>query len=137
MRFVCVLRFDAEAYDIGSGLGVGIDNADEDPGDKDQQGRATSKICIKRPATVVCDHASAEVILFLFTGPALACYHSSRPLFTIDYFYLVLIGPDFGLSNTFSKDELMKTHCGSPEYAAPELFTAGEKYGLEIDIWSL
>ncbi|GFS27860.1 protein kinase kin1, partial [Elysia marginata] len=43
----------------------------------------------------------------------------------------------FGLSNTFSKDELMKTHCGSPEYAAPELFTAGEKYGLEIDIWSL
>ncbi|KAK3710673.1 hypothetical protein RRG08_009710 [Elysia crispata] len=44
---------------------------------------------------------------------------------------------DFGLSNTFSKDELMKTHCGSPEYAAPELFTAGEKYGLEIDIWSL
>ncbi|KAH9492509.1 hypothetical protein Btru_046294 [Bulinus truncatus] len=44
---------------------------------------------------------------------------------------------DFGLSNTFSKDELMKTHCGSPEYAAPELFTPGEKYGLEIDIWSL
>ncbi|XP_013071403.2 serine/threonine-protein kinase par-1-like isoform X2 [Biomphalaria glabrata] len=43
---------------------------------------------------------------------------------------------DFGLSNTFSKDELMKTHCGSPEYAAPELFTPGEKYGLEIDIWS-
>ncbi|XP_035827337.1 uncharacterized protein LOC101853251 isoform X2 [Aplysia californica] len=44
---------------------------------------------------------------------------------------------DFGLSNTFAKDELMKTHCGSPEYAAPELFTAGEKYGLEIDVWSL
>lgn len=44
---------------------------------------------------------------------------------------------DFGLSNTFSKDGLMKTHCGSPEYAAPELFTAGEKYGLEIDVWSL
>ncbi|KAL5021447.1 hypothetical protein ScPMuIL_000602 [Solemya velum] len=44
---------------------------------------------------------------------------------------------DFGLSNTFSRDDLMKTHCGSPEYAAPELFTAGEKYGPEVDIWSL
>ncbi|XP_041358608.1 serine/threonine-protein kinase par-1-like isoform X2 [Gigantopelta aegis] len=44
---------------------------------------------------------------------------------------------DFGLSNTFSDQELMKTHCGSPEYAAPELFSAGEKYGKEIDIWSL
>lgn len=44
---------------------------------------------------------------------------------------------DFGLSNTFSKDNLMKTHCGSPEYAAPELFNPSEKYGPEIDIWSL
>ncbi|XP_025109831.1 uncharacterized protein LOC112573563 isoform X3 [Pomacea canaliculata] len=44
---------------------------------------------------------------------------------------------DFGLSVTFSKDELMKTHCGSPEYAAPELFANREKYGPEIDVWSL
>ncbi|XP_064624701.1 serine/threonine-protein kinase MARK1-like isoform X2 [Lineus longissimus] len=44
---------------------------------------------------------------------------------------------DFGLSNTFSKEELLKTHCGSPEYAAPELFTSGKEYGSEIDIWSL
>ncbi|KAL8597844.1 hypothetical protein ACOMHN_061377 [Nucella lapillus] len=44
---------------------------------------------------------------------------------------------DFGLSITFNKDELMKTHCGSPEYAAPELFAAKDKYGPEIDVWSL
>ncbi|KAK6178637.1 hypothetical protein SNE40_011167 [Patella caerulea] len=44
---------------------------------------------------------------------------------------------DFGLSNTFTMDELMKTHCGSPEYAAPELFSAGEKYGPEVDIWAI
>ena len=44
---------------------------------------------------------------------------------------------DFGLSITFTKDELMKTHCGSPEYAAPELFAAQDKYGPEIDVWSL
>ncbi|XP_070194114.1 uncharacterized protein [Littorina saxatilis] len=44
---------------------------------------------------------------------------------------------DFGLSITFTKDDLMKTHCGSPEYAAPELFGDNHSYGPEIDIWSL
>ena len=28
---------------------------------------------------------------------------------------------DFGLSNTYKKDELLKTACGSPCYAAPEV----------------
>ena len=44
---------------------------------------------------------------------------------------------DFGLSNTFSSDCLLKTHCGSPEYAAPELFISDKEYGPEVDIWSL
>ncbi|XP_021356238.1 uncharacterized protein LOC110452193 [Mizuhopecten yessoensis] len=44
---------------------------------------------------------------------------------------------DFGLSNTFNPNELMKTHCGSLEYAAPELFSPAGKYGPEIDIWSI
>ncbi|XP_013398566.1 serine/threonine-protein kinase MARK2 isoform X2 [Lingula anatina] len=44
---------------------------------------------------------------------------------------------DFGLSNSFTAEEMLKTHCGSPEYAAPELFTTGKTYGPEIDIWSL
>ena len=44
---------------------------------------------------------------------------------------------DFGLSNTFSTDCLLKTHCGSPEYAAPELFISDKEYGPEVDIWSL
>ena len=34
---------------------------------------------------------------------------------------------DFGLSNTFSKNEYLKTACGSPCYAAPEMI-AGLKY---------
>lgn len=43
---------------------------------------------------------------------------------------------DFGLSNTYKKDELLKTACGSPCYAAPEMI-AGNKYsGLEVDLWS-
>lgn len=48
-----------------------------------------------------------------------------------------LLPTDFGLSNKCSLNELLQTHCGSPEYAAPELFIAGRRYGPEIDIWSL
>jgi 5'-AMP-activated protein kinase, catalytic alpha subunit len=43
---------------------------------------------------------------------------------------------DFGLSNTYKQNELLKTACGSPCYAAPEMI-AGQKYtGLKVDIWS-
>ena len=43
---------------------------------------------------------------------------------------------DFGLSNTYRKGEQLKTPCGSPCYAAPEMIR-GEKYdGLRVDIWS-
>lgn len=43
---------------------------------------------------------------------------------------------DFGLSNTYKNGELLKTACGSPCYAAPEMI-AGKKYnGLQADIWS-
>ena len=56
---------------------------------------------------------------------------------------------DFGLSNTYSniadagaedgestKKEELKTACGSPCYAAPEMI-AGKKYnGLQVDLWS-
>ena len=42
---------------------------------------------------------------------------------------------DFGLSNMY-RDDLLKTACGSPCYAAPEMI-AGKKYvGLSSDIWS-
>ncbi|XP_055920913.1 uncharacterized protein LOC129952383 [Eupeodes corollae] len=45
---------------------------------------------------------------------------------------------DFGLSNYRRGDgELLHTHCGSPEYAAPELYISGQQYGPEVDIWSL
>ncbi|KAK4884141.1 hypothetical protein RN001_000412 [Aquatica leii] len=44
---------------------------------------------------------------------------------------------DFGLSNTYSCNSPLRTHCGSPEYAAPELFIPGKSYGPEVDVWSL
>jgi 5'-AMP-activated protein kinase catalytic alpha subunit len=43
---------------------------------------------------------------------------------------------DFGLSNIYKPNELLKTACGSPCYAAPEMI-AGKKYvGLKVDLWS-
>ncbi|XP_063059225.1 serine/threonine-protein kinase MARK2 isoform X2 [Engraulis encrasicolus] len=44
---------------------------------------------------------------------------------------------DFGFSNKFTLGSKLDTFCGSPPYAAPELFQ-GKKYdGPEVDVWSL
>nr|6C9D_A Chain A, Serine/threonine-protein kinase MARK1,Serine/threonine-protein kinase MARK1 [Homo sapiens]6C9D_B Chain B, Serine/threonine-protein kinase MARK1,Serine/threonine-protein kinase MARK1 [Homo sapiens] len=44
---------------------------------------------------------------------------------------------DFGFSNEFTVGNKLDEFCGSPPYAAPELFQ-GKKYdGPEVDVWSL
>ena len=43
---------------------------------------------------------------------------------------------DFGLSNIYAKGEQLRTACGSPCYAAPEMVTAQPYSGLKTDIWS-
>ena len=42
---------------------------------------------------------------------------------------------DFGFGNFFRDDECLKSWCGSPPYAAPEIFEGKEYNGPEVDIW--
>ena len=43
---------------------------------------------------------------------------------------------DFGLSNEYKKNALLKTPCGSPCYAAPEMILNHRYKGLDVDLWS-
>ena len=42
---------------------------------------------------------------------------------------------DFGLSHEFEEEEFLKTKCGSPSYAAPEIISKPIYNGFKIDIW--
>eukprot|EP00842_Homolaphlyctis_polyrhiza_P000271 jgi/Hompol1/1244/HPOL_001760-RA len=44
---------------------------------------------------------------------------------------------DFGFATFHSEDHLLQTNCGSPCYAAPEIYDNRAYRGPEIDIWSL
>ena len=46
-----------------------------------------------------------------------------------------LLCADFGFSNFFTKTTLLKTWCGSPPYAAPELFEGREYDAPKVDVW--
>lgn len=53
----------------------------------------------------------------------------------LDYDHSIKI-VDFGLSNTWKTGKRLKTACGSPCYAAPEMI-AGKYYnGTDVDLWS-
>ena len=42
---------------------------------------------------------------------------------------------DFGLSHEFNGEELLKTKCGSPSYAAPEIIKGLPYDGFKTDVW--
>lgn len=43
---------------------------------------------------------------------------------------------DFGLSNIMTDGEFLRTSCGSPNYAAPEVISGKLYAGPEVDVWS-
>jgi len=43
---------------------------------------------------------------------------------------------DFGLSNLMKDGKYLKTFCGSPNYAAPEIVGQRKYEGTAVDIWS-
>lgn len=43
---------------------------------------------------------------------------------------------DFGLSNTMRDGDFLRTSCGSPNYAAPEVISGNLYAGPEVDVWS-
>jgi len=43
---------------------------------------------------------------------------------------------DFGLSNVVHDGDFLRTSCGSPNYAAPEVICGNLYAGAEVDVWS-
>uniref|UniRef100_A0A914NRH4 non-specific serine/threonine protein kinase n=1 Tax=Meloidogyne incognita TaxID=6306 RepID=A0A914NRH4_MELIC len=43
---------------------------------------------------------------------------------------------DFGLSNIMTDGDFLRTSCGSPNYAAPEVISGKLYAGPEVDVWS-
>ncbi|KAI9031179.1 kinase-like domain-containing protein [Hyaloraphidium curvatum] len=53
----------------------------------------------------------------------------------LDEYYNIKIA-DFGLSNIMEDGDFLKTSCGSPNYAAPEVISGKLYGGPEVDVWS-
>jgi len=51
--------------------------------------------------------------------------------------HMIIKISDFGLSKMFSAGEVLKTACGTPDYAAPEVLSSAGSYSNAVDMWSV
>lgn len=61
-------------------------------------------------------------------------YHTTTSLTVTDRYATQIA--DFGLSNTMRDGDFLRTSCGSPNYAAPEVISGNLYAGPEVDVWS-
>ena len=64
------------------------------------------------------------------------CHRDLKPENLLLDYDLTLKIVDFGLSNMYEPNATLKTACGSPCYAAPEMIAGKRYHGLKTDIWS-
>lgn len=64
------------------------------------------------------------------------CHRDLKPENLLLDYDLTLKIVDFGLSNMYDIGATLKTACGSPCYAAPEMIAGKRYHGLKTDIWS-
>lgn len=64
------------------------------------------------------------------------CHRDLKPENLLLDYDLTLKIVDFGLSNMYEPAATLKTACGSPCYAAPEMIAGKRYHGLRTDIWS-
>lgn len=64
------------------------------------------------------------------------CHRDLKPENLLLDYDLTLKIVDFGLSNMYESGATLKTACGSPCYAAPEMIAGKRYHGLKTDIWS-
>ena len=75
--------------------------------------------------------------IITFSAMSSSCWKQRklRSLNNNSFVYLFLCLTDFGFGNFYNAGEPLATWCGSPPYAAPEVFEGKEYEGPQLDIW--
>ncbi|KAJ9123993.1 hypothetical protein QFC22_000785 [Naganishia vaughanmartiniae] len=64
------------------------------------------------------------------------CHRDLKPENLLLDDYLTLKIADFGMASFQSEEEWLRTSCGSPHYASPEIISGAYYHGSVVDVWS-